>query len=116
MHNEISRPCGGRFGEQVAGNADKGEAPTILRERLEIRFDQNLHGLLARIDLDTNGRVAEVNLVASPVLSSNDSMRHQLLARNRSLGDRCSGSENDKLMPQSGLTQEYRSEYPGKAQ
>jgi len=59
MHNEISRPCGGRFGEQVAGNVDKGEAPTLLRERLEIRFDQNLHGLLARIDLDTNGRVAE---------------------------------------------------------
>jgi hypothetical protein len=41
----------------------EGEAPTLLRERLEIRLDENLNGLL--INLDTNRRVAKVNLVAA---------------------------------------------------
>jgi hypothetical protein len=31
-----SRCCGGGFAEQVAGNVDKSEAPTFLRERIEI--------------------------------------------------------------------------------
>src|SRR5580693_1775935 len=67
-----SRRCGGGFAEQVAGNVDKGEAPTLLRERLEIRLDENLDGLFAVINLDTNGRVAEIDLVSSSVRSSND--------------------------------------------
>jgi len=42
-----SRRCGGGFAEQVAGNVQKGEVPTLLRERVEIRLDQNLDGLFA---------------------------------------------------------------------
>ena len=67
-----SRRCGGGFAKQVAGNVEKGEAPTFVRHRIEIRLDENLDGLLAGIDLDTNGGVAEVNLVALPVLTPND--------------------------------------------
>jgi hypothetical protein len=62
--------------KRVTGNVEKGEAPTLLREHLEVRFDENLNGLLARINLDTNGCVAEINLVASSVRSANDSMGH----------------------------------------
>jgi hypothetical protein len=60
----------------VAGNIEKREAPTLLRERLEIRLDENFDGLVAGINLDTNGRVAKVNLAASSVFSSNDSVGH----------------------------------------
>jgi hypothetical protein len=36
-----SRRCGGSFAKQVAGNVEKREAPTFLRERLEIRLEKN---------------------------------------------------------------------------
>jgi hypothetical protein len=65
--------------KQVAGNVEKGEAPTLLRERLEIRLDENLDGLFAGINLHAYGRVAKVNLVASSVRSSNDGVRHHRL-------------------------------------
>ena len=55
-----SRRCGGGFAKQVAGNVDKGEAPILLRECLEIPLDENLDGLFARINLDTNGHVAKI--------------------------------------------------------
>jgi hypothetical protein len=35
-----SSRCGGGFAKQVAGNVDKSEASTLLRERLEIRLDE----------------------------------------------------------------------------
>jgi hypothetical protein len=54
------------------GMVEKGEAPTFFRHRIEIRLDENLDGLFAGINLDTKGRVAKVDLVPSPVLSSND--------------------------------------------
>jgi len=63
-------------GPSGAGNAEEDEAPTPLRERLEIRIDENLDGLFARINLDTNGRVAEIDLVASSVRSANNGMGH----------------------------------------
>jgi hypothetical protein len=71
-----ARRCGGGFAKQVAGNVEKGEAPTLLRERLEICLDVNLDGLIAGINLDTDRSVAKVNLVASSVFSSNDSVGH----------------------------------------
>jgi hypothetical protein len=71
-----SRRCGGGFAEQVARNIEECEAATLLRERLEIRLDENLYGLFAGINLDTNGRIAKFNLVASPVPSSNDGVGH----------------------------------------
>jgi hypothetical protein len=42
----------------------------------EIRFDENLDGLFAGVDLNTDTRVAKVHLVASSVLSSNDGVGH----------------------------------------
>ena len=66
-----SRCGGGGFAKQVAGNVENGETATLLRERLEIRLDENFDGLVAGINLDTNGRVAKVNLAASSVFSSN---------------------------------------------
>src|SRR4029077_9581694 len=64
------------FTKQVAGNVEQGEAPPLLLERLEIRLDENLGGLFARINLDPNGRVAEIDLVAAPVFSSNYGVGH----------------------------------------
>jgi hypothetical protein len=75
-----SSRCGGGFAEQVAGNVDKSKAPTFLRERLEIRLDENLDGLFAGINLDTNRRVAEIDLVPSSVCSANDGVGHYRLA------------------------------------
>jgi len=43
-----------------------------MRERLEIRLDGNLDGLFAGVDLDTDSRIAKVDLMAASVLSSND--------------------------------------------
>ena len=51
----------------MAGNVEKGEAPTFFRHRIEIRLDENLDSLVAGINLDTNRRVAEIDLVASSV-------------------------------------------------
>ena len=64
----------------MAGNVEDGEAPSLLRERVEIRLDENLDGLFAGIDLDTNRRVAEIDLVPSSVRSSNDGVGHYRLA------------------------------------
>ena len=75
-----SRCCGGSFAKQVAGKVEKGETATLLRERLEIRLDENLHGLFAGINLNTNGRVAKVDLVPSSVCSSYDGVGHYGLA------------------------------------
>ena len=76
----MSRRCGGGFAKQVAGNVEKRKSATLLGERLEIRLDENLDGLFAGINLDTNGRVAEIDLVASSVCSANDGVGHYRLA------------------------------------
>jgi hypothetical protein len=77
---ETSRCCGGSFAKQVVGNVENGEAPTLLRERLEIRLDGNLDGLFTGMYLDANRRVAKINLVMSSVVSSNDGVGHYRLA------------------------------------
>jgi len=51
-----SRGCGGGFAEQVTGNVEKGKAPTFIWKRLEIRLDENLNGLIAGVNLDSNRR------------------------------------------------------------
>src|SRR6202023_145018 len=76
----MSRRCAGGFTKQVAWKVEKLEAPTLLRERLEIRLDENLDSLVAGINLDTNRRVAEIDLVASSVCSANDGVGHYRLA------------------------------------
>ena len=67
----------------MVGNVENGETPTPLGERLEIRLDENLDGLFAGMDLDADGSVAEVNLVASPAPSSNDGVRRCCLVLKR---------------------------------
>jgi hypothetical protein len=56
----------------VARNVEKCEAPTLLWEHGEIRLDENLDGLFGGINLYTNRRVAEIDLVPPSVRSSND--------------------------------------------
>ena len=68
----MSSRCGGGSAKQVAGNVEKRETPTFFRHRIEIRLDENLDGLFAGINLDTNRRVAEIDLVPPSVRSSND--------------------------------------------
>jgi len=72
-----SRRRGNGFAEEVAGNVQKREAPTLFWDRGKIRFDEYLDGLVAVINLDTNRCVAKVHLMASSVLPSNDGVRHR---------------------------------------
>jgi hypothetical protein len=75
-----TRRRGGGFAKQVSGNVEQGKTPTFLRVGLRIRFDENLDSLFAGVDLDTNSLFAEVDFVASPVLSSNDRVGHYRVA------------------------------------
>src|SRR5208282_462279 len=68
--------CGGGLTKQVARNVEKGEASTPLRAGFGICLDENLDGLFAGVDLDTDGFVTKVDLVAASVLSSNDRIGH----------------------------------------
>src|ERR1700752_4094178 len=43
----------------------------------KFRLDENLDGLFAGINLDTNRRVAEIDLMPSSIRSSNDGVGHQ---------------------------------------
>jgi hypothetical protein len=60
----------------VAGNVEKGEAPTLLWGVSKSASMKIRDGLFAGINLDTIRRVAKVNLVASSVFSSNDGVGH----------------------------------------
>jgi hypothetical protein len=64
------------YAEQAAGNIDEGEAPMLLREPLEVGLDENLNGLLAGINLDTNRRVAKGRPRALSGFSANDGLGH----------------------------------------
>jgi hypothetical protein len=75
-----ARCCAGSFAELLAADVQNGEAPTLFRERLEISLDRNLDGLFTGKNPDANRRIAKVNLVASPVSSSNDGVWHYGLA------------------------------------
>jgi hypothetical protein len=72
--------CASRFAKQVSGNVEKRESPTLLWEHLEIRLDENLDYFFAVMNLDTNRRVAKVDLVASSAISSNYSVGHHWIA------------------------------------
>jgi hypothetical protein len=71
--------CGaGGFAKLVTRNVEKGETPTSLRERLEIRLDNDLDRLFSGINLDTHVRITKIDLVASSVLPANDGVGHYL--------------------------------------
>jgi len=87
-----TRRYGSGFAKQVSGDVENGEASTALRERLNVRLDEDLDGLFAGVDLNSNGVVAKVDLVASPVPSSNDGVGHGGLCCHPSVrGLICSG-------------------------
>jgi hypothetical protein len=71
-----SRGFGGGLVEQVAGNVEKGESPTLPREPLEIRLAENLDGLFAGVKLDTTGALPKSTSLASSIRSSNDGVGH----------------------------------------
>jgi len=85
----------------MAGNIEKGEASTPLGERLKIRLDENLDVLFAGMDLDTDSLVAEVDVVASPVLSVRDRRRH-----------RAPSSTAARKLPQGGSLDRLRASRP----
>jgi hypothetical protein len=60
----------------VAGDVENGEATPLFWERLEISLDENLNGLFAGVNLDTNRRVAKIDFVPSSVGSSNYGVGH----------------------------------------
>ena len=72
---------------RLAGKVEKGKAPTLFRKRLEIGLDENLDGLVAGVNLDTNRFVAKVNLVASSIHCSNDGVGHDGLLVSDRRGD-----------------------------
>ena len=87
-----SRRRGNGFAEQVAGDVQKGGAPTLFWDRLEISLDEDLDGLVAVKNLDTNRCVAKTHFMASSVLPSNDGVRHRL-TQSRRLVDQYPSSE-----------------------
>jgi hypothetical protein len=82
------------------GDVEKREAPTFFRHCIEIRLDENLDGLFAGINLDTNGRIAEIDLVSSSVLSSNDGVRH---CRTRLRGAAATSGHRRPVSPQADI-------------
>ena len=53
-----------------------GVRASVLRKAVDIRFDYDLHGLLAGMNFDTDRPVAEVHLMLSAVFPSNDCVSH----------------------------------------
>jgi hypothetical protein len=62
----------------LSRNIEYSEAPSLLRQRLEICLDENLNRFFARIDLDANRRIAEIYLVSATVVSSDNGVRHMI--------------------------------------
>ena len=70
------RRCTGCFAELVTWNMQKSEAALVLGKGLTVGLDNNLDGVFAGKDLDTDRSIPEVDLVTSSVVSSNDSVGH----------------------------------------
>jgi hypothetical protein len=67
----------GRFAEKVARDIEDRKPSPRLRMRLEVCLDEYLHRFLAGVHFDPERRIAEINLVAATVLSSDNRMRHE---------------------------------------
>jgi hypothetical protein len=67
------RRCAGSFAELMARNADNRKAPFFFWKRFKVRLDKDLNGITAGVNVDANGRIAEIDFVTSSVLSSNES-------------------------------------------
>jgi hypothetical protein len=74
-----SRGLSGRFAEKVARDIEDRKPPPLFRMRLEVCLNEYLHRLLTGVHFDPERRIAEINLVAATVHSSDNRMRHDLL-------------------------------------
>jgi hypothetical protein len=79
LPRRASRGLSGRFAEKVARDIEDRKPSPRLRMRLEVCLDEYLHRFLAGVHFDPERRIAEINLVAATVLSSDNHMRHDLL-------------------------------------
>ena len=50
--------------------------PKRCSKRFRICLDEYLDGFLARVDLDTNRRIAKIHFVSAPIVSANDGVGH----------------------------------------
>jgi len=66
------------FAEKVARDIEDRKLPPLFRMRLEVCLDEYLHRFLAGVHFNPKRRIAEIDLVATTVLSSDDRMRHDL--------------------------------------
>jgi hypothetical protein len=57
-------------------DVDYSEASTLLSKSLKVCLDEYLNRFIACINLNPNGRISEIYLVSSTVLSSDNGMRH----------------------------------------
>src|SRR5712691_7982904 len=62
--------------EKVAWDVDYCKATSLFRQRLKICLDENLDGLPAGINFDTDRRIAKIYLMSATVLPPNNSVRH----------------------------------------
>ena len=79
LPSRASRGLSGRFAEKVARDIEDRKPPTLFGMRLKVCLDEYLHRFLAGVHFDPERRIAEINLVAATVPSSDNGMRHDLL-------------------------------------
>ena len=79
LPSRASRGLSGRFAEKVARDIEDRKPPTLFRMRLKVCLDEYLHRFLAGVHFDPKRRIAEIDLVAATVLSSDNRVRHDLL-------------------------------------
>jgi hypothetical protein len=62
--------------EKVAWDVNYCKATSLFRQRLKICLDENLDGLAAGINLDTDRRIAKIDLMSATVVPTNNSVGH----------------------------------------
>jgi hypothetical protein len=76
-HASRGLPCS--FAEKVTWDIEDRKPPSLFRMGLKIRLNENLHCFLAGVHFDTNRSTAEINLVTTAVLPSDNRMCHVLI-------------------------------------
>jgi hypothetical protein len=79
LPSRASRGLTCRFAEKVAWDIEDRKPPPLFRMRLEVCLNEYFHRLLTGVHFDPERRIAEINLVAATVFSSDNRMRHDLL-------------------------------------
>ena len=107
LHELAVAPFGGLGGceaEEVAGDIEMREAAAFLGQLFAIGLDEDLDRLFGGVDFDAQGRLAEIDFMASAGFAANDGVRH--LRRGLSCGvdhERPTPKEH-QIVSRSGLT------------